>query len=344
MLPLSEIARLKDTVDTSWRSPVADAVASRWGYRPGSALFWRSSASHVFVVLNEDRTRREGFLRCVPAHLFSRRQVDVVAALMWRLAEAGVATAPIRRSSTGALVETIEVGGWQLHATLVADAGGEPLDLDDLTPESAAAWGAALGRLHRDGEVAAAALALPDGLERIDEALTTFDGDPVLGEVAAVVRSRLRAMPRDAGRYGVVHGDFELDNLAWVEGAPIAYDLDEAERSWFAADVAFAIRDLVPDPRALVAPSSALVGAFLAGYRRERPSPAFDSDQLVLFTATNALRSVARLGPVLAEAPEVGRGLVANVPSGRPLRTVLEDHAERQRGIAAALLPLLRPG
>ncbi len=342
MLPLSEIARLRETVDADWRSPLADAVAALWGCRPGAALYWRSSASHVFVVLNEDRTRREGFLKCLPARLFSRREVDVIAALMSALAEAGAATVPIRRSSSGGLVETVDVGGWRVHAMLVGNAAGDPVDLAELTPASARAWGAALGRLHRDGDRAAAALDLPDGRERIGQALASLDGDAALGEVVALVRSRLAALPRSAGCYGLVHGDFELDNLAWVDGAPIAYDLDEAERSWFAADIAFAVRDLIPDPRALAGPASALLDAFLAGYRREHPTVAVDSDQLVLFTVSNALRSLARLGPVLAEPAEAGRGLIANVPSGQALRTVVEEHAERQRRIAVELLPLLR--
>lgn len=46
MLLLSEIARLSDTVDADWRSPVADAVAAAWGFPPGAARYWRSSASH----------------------------------------------------------------------------------------------------------------------------------------------------------------------------------------------------------------------------------------------------------------------------------------------------------
>jgi Ser/Thr protein kinase RdoA (MazF antagonist) len=342
VLPLSEIVRLRDTVDTDWRSPVADTVAARWGYMPGAALFWRSSASHVFVVLNKDRTQREAFLRFVPAHLFSRTRVEAVAALMSCLAGAGMATVPILRSSTGGLVETIDVGGWQAHAMLVANAGGETVELDDLTPQSARAWGAALGRLHRDGDVAAAALDLPDCLERIHEALTCFDGDTVLGEVVAAVRSRLADMPRNAGCYGLVHGDFELDNLAWLDGVPHAYDFDEAERSWFMADIASAIRDIVPQPRALAEAPSALLAAFLNGYRRERPSMVIDSDQLVLFTAINALRSLARLRPVLAEDPQAGQGLIANIPSGQPLRSVVEGHAQRLRRTAVDLVPLLR--
>jgi len=62
-MPLTEIDRLKQTVAGSCDSPVADQVAARCGYPAGTARWWRSSASHVFV-LDGDGGRR--FLRFVP--------------------------------------------------------------------------------------------------------------------------------------------------------------------------------------------------------------------------------------------------------------------------------------
>lgn len=340
MLLLSEIARLSGTVDAEWRSPVADTAAAAWGFPPGAARYWRSSASHVFAVLDEGRERPVRYLRCVPAHLIGRPQVETVAALMARLADAGAATVPILRSSAGNLVETVDVGGWQVHATVVADVGGPSIDVDELTPEPARAWGAALGRLHRDGEAAAAGLDLPDGFEQIDRVLTGLADDPLLGDVVDAVRPRVTALPRDTGCYGLVHGDFELDNLGWVDDVPVAFDFDEAERSWFAADVAYAIRDLT-EPRALAEPPTALVAAFLAGYRQERLAAVVDSEHLVLFTLVNALRSYARLLPVLAEDTEVGAALTA-MGEGRSLRDVLEEYSAERIQIALDLAPLLR--
>ena len=66
MLPLSEIARVGSTVDASWRSPVADAVAAAWGIAPGGARWLRSSATHVFVVPPDADARGVLFVRFVP--------------------------------------------------------------------------------------------------------------------------------------------------------------------------------------------------------------------------------------------------------------------------------------
>lgn len=344
MLLLSEIARLRATVDSEWRSPQADAIADAWGYPPGSALLWRCSATHVFVVLSADGKKREGFLRFVPAGSFRRGDFESIAVLMARLADRGLAVIRPLPSSAGRLVETIDTDYGQAHAMMVANAAGEQLDVEGMTSEQARAWGAALARLHRDGSPATTGLALADGLDRVRRALALLDGDPELAQPASMVCSRLERLPRGPDCYGLVHGDFELDNLTWTGNVPVAYDWDEAERSWFAADIAYATRDLVPNPGALVHQPPPLLEAFLVGYHDERPLPAVDCSQLLFFTAVNALRSVVRLQPVLAEDPAAGRNLTAGVPSAsrKPssLRAVLEEHVQEQRQIALASLSL----
>jgi len=74
------------------------------------------------------------------------------------------------------------------------------------------------------------------------------------------LRSQLTQLPLEG--IGLVHGDFELDNLKWSHGIPTAFDFDEAAVSWFAADVAIAVRDIADRPE--------LLAAFLSGYRSVR--------------------------------------------------------------------------
>ncbi|UFU06579.1 hypothetical protein [Ruania halotolerans] len=66
MLALSEIATVKVTVDDRWCSDVADSVGERWGLAPGSLRWWRSSATHVFVVPPEVDTRGVMYARFAP--------------------------------------------------------------------------------------------------------------------------------------------------------------------------------------------------------------------------------------------------------------------------------------
>ena len=76
------------------------------------------------------------------------------------------------------------------------------------------------------------------GFSELETAAEVLVHDPAL--VAAVRRlgDRLSELPRDPSCYGMIHGDFELDNLAWVDDTPTSFDFDDAARSWFVADVA----------------------------------------------------------------------------------------------------------
>lgn len=342
MLPLSEIEALRGTVDAQWRSPVADTAGASWGYSPGSALFWRSSARHVFVVRGGDD---EAFLRLVPDRQVPRADVEAVAALMDRLASRGLGCVRVLPSAEGNLVETVSTSIGVVHATLVAGAAGPGLDADVLTVDQARAWGAALATMHRDGSAAADGLTLADGWTRTERDLDLLAGDPRVSGAVRAVHSRLEMLPRTAEVYGLNHGDFEGDNLASSGDQLIAYDWDEAERSWFGADIAYAVRDLVTEPRDLMDQPIPLLDAFLAGYHEQRPEAQVQRADLVLFTALNALRSLSRVAPVLAEDPGTGASLVApSVPGSsapRLLRTVVEHYAARQRMIAAELATLL---
>lgn len=342
MLPLSNIAGLQETVDAAWSSPVADAVAAAWGHPPGAARYWRSSASHVFVVLTPDGTRRQGFLRLVPATYVPRGDLETVTSLMACLATRGLGTVRPLASREGSLVETVPTRIGEVHAMLVGVAPGEEIEVEELSPRRTLAWGGALGRWHRDGDAAAAGLPLPDGYTRIRAALAALDADPALTGATSLVADRLEDLPRDPGVYGLVHGDFELDNLAWSGDTPTVFDLDEAERSWFLADVAYAVRDLVPEPVALLDRSCPPLERFLSGYLGERSATELDRQHLLLFSAVNALRCVARQLPVLAEDPSVSRGIVARMPGlPRPLRAVLEEYVLGQRALALELAGLL---
>jgi Ser/Thr protein kinase RdoA (MazF antagonist) len=315
-MPLSEIAGLAATVGADGRSEVADAVAARWGLPAGAARFWRSSACHVFAV----RDPAAAYLRFVPAHWRARVRVEAVATVMERL---GTGVAAPLQSVAGRLVETVATPAGTVHATLVAAAPGRPIDVADLTAAQALAWGAALARLHRDAHA--------DGLPE------TFggdpvDGDPALAEAVARLRTALAGLPRDADCFGAVHGDFELDNLAWVADTPTAYDFDDAGRSWFVADIGHALRDVLApgaDPAGV-----ATAERFLAGYRTVRRLSDVELGWLPLFAAAYAAAWLRRLPAVLDVEPS---------PAGPswlgPLRERLTGHARRQRDLVLAWRP-----
>jgi Ser/Thr protein kinase RdoA (MazF antagonist) len=127
----------------------------------------------------------------------------------------------------------------------------------------------------------------------------------------------LATLPRDPDRFGIVHGDFELDNLSWDGDTAVAYDFDEAARSWYVADIVNAVRDL--------AGATVLYGAFLAGYRRARPLRESDLAHVPLFEAAQAACAAVRVREALGESDALPE-----------LRRKLTEYLGRQRALVVA--------
>ncbi|MDQ0374949.1 phosphotransferase enzyme family protein [Cellulomonas humilata] len=319
MLPLAEIARLDATVDPDWRSPVADQVAAAWGIAPGGARWRRSSATHVFVVPPDVDPRGVLYLRFVPASLRTVRDLDTPARLLstWAAGHGGT-VAPLP-SSAGRLVETVPTVLGDMHATAVHAAPGDELQLANLTTTLAARWGAALARLHRDARPLTADEEPPvldlAALER-----ACVDDPAVLRAARAVLARADRAeLPS-----GTLHGDFELDNLRWLDGNPVAFDADEARTGPYVQDIAAAVRDLVGDTPGQVE-HPALLAAFLTGYRGVRPLAYDEVAELELHSAAVAVRLLVAIAH-LEDDPAVDEGQWSV-----DLRASLLEHRQRLR-------------
>jgi Ser/Thr protein kinase RdoA (MazF antagonist) len=155
MMPLTEIAGLRQTVADSRDSPVADQVAAQWGCPAGAAKWWRSSASHVFVVPGDGSQR---FLRLVPAAYRGRNAVAATAALMAQLSRAGSAVVSPIAAESGTLTVTVPTRIGVMHAMMVESAPGDEVEAAELSESRARCWGQALARLHLDATGLAAGL------------------------------------------------------------------------------------------------------------------------------------------------------------------------------------------
>jgi Ser/Thr protein kinase RdoA (MazF antagonist) len=161
---------------------------------------------------------------------------------------------------------------------------------------------------------------VPAPFHELDRVGEVFSDDPSFVAAAMDIARRLTTLPRDPDRFGIVHGDFELDNLGWDGDTAVAYDFDEAARSWYVADIVNAVRDL--------AGRAGLHGSFLAGYRRERPLPESDLDHVPLFEAAQAACAAVR----------VRRALVGDADVLVGLRGRLHEYLGRQRALVVAAL------
>jgi Ser/Thr protein kinase RdoA (MazF antagonist) len=271
MLPVSELVRVFHAVDDDGSSPLALEAARAWGYE--HVRFVRSSANHVFVCEGQDR--EGGVVRLHPG---AGGDAEVVAHTARRLASAGAPVAPALESLDGRLAVVVSAGSRRYVSTMAVEVGGDQIVESWLTDGAARSWGRALAELHEIGAQLDPQPAVPGWLDVVAAASESVGGEHIV--------EGLKRLPLRAGQVGLVHGDPELDNVIWKDGEPTFVDLDDMSRSWFAADICFALRDIaVHEP-------------FVEGYRERRPLTDEELAWLPLFRQGHDLVTLAALARI----------------------------------------------
>ncbi|MFC3494904.1 phosphotransferase enzyme family protein [Glycomyces rhizosphaerae] len=314
----------------AWESPVADQVAAAWGYPAGTAKWWRSSASHVFVLRDPEGKR---YLRFVPDANRSAGPVAAVCSLMDRLVAGGAAVVRPVPTLAGTLTATVPTALGLMHAMVVEAAPGEELDVEELDEDRARSWGAALAAVHES--MAGIDADLPEAFPELSEITDLYPHDPALVKAALRLADRIAGLPRDGSRFGIVHGDFELDNLAWDEGRATAFDFDEVAFSWYAADIAYALRDLTGPDGLPAVEHRQRSEEFIAGYRSVRPLGEADLANLRLFAGAHAVCSLVRIDSALDTPGEDEPQWMADLRAR--LTAMARSHRELAIGVAEAL-------
>jgi len=127
----------------------------------------------------------------------------------------------------------------------------------------------------------------------------------ILRELKAV-EDRLRALQVDDGNYGIIHYDFELDNLLWEDEVVSVIDFDDCVRHWFVMDFACALQDLFDEHSGGFDVTEERFAAFLRGYRSVRAMPDDEIALIPLFVRLDHIYVYARLNRSILEGPMLG--------------------------------------
>lgn len=292
MMRLSTMWAVDREIDEDGRSPIIDRIAERWRHDAGSARFFRSSANFI-AVYERDGQRR--FLRFADASERDRAAIMAELDVVLWLAAHGLAVALPEPSLSGAMLETVAIGGRSFHAVAFVACPGAQVGIEDLDDAGFHQWGEALGELHAALMFYPAAQFMErrswrDDLAFIDRQIPE-DAAEVRAELLSL-RAALEAMPAGSDQAGLIHFDFELDNLVWGDGRIAMLDFDDCAHSWYAADIAFALRDLFDAGRALDDPA---VRSFLNGYRARMATTEGALDSVPTFSRFARLLQYARI-------------------------------------------------
>lgn len=247
--------------------PTAYTAASRWGFDPGTLVDWRYSANAIYRF---DQDGRHRFLRLTPCSERAAGQLLAELDFVLYLAGNGFPAALPLPSLDGVLLESVPSARGDFHAVVFEEAPGRPPDLDEMDPARIRLWGASLAQLHL-----LSADYRPDARRRrlswredMAQARNRLpEEDKPARELLDRLSTWLAVLPAANQDLGLIHYDFELDNLPWDGDRFHVIDFDDAAYYWYAADVAFALDDVRQQP---IRRRKSIIREFLTGYRQVR--------------------------------------------------------------------------
>jgi Ser/Thr protein kinase RdoA (MazF antagonist) len=154
---------------------------------------------------------------------------------------------------------------------------GNPLSEDDFTAETAFLYGKSLGTLH-----SLSARYKPAGEKRrnhtdvfswISKTLKTLPDEKEAKEELGNLQANFSRFSVEAATYGLIHYDFELDNIFYDErtGTVSVIDFDDSLYHWYAMDIERSLHCLMTEIEK--PPSKEIKNRFIAGYESSFPFP-----------------------------------------------------------------------
>ncbi|MCP5021799.1 MAG: phosphotransferase [bacterium] len=292
MMTLQLMRSFFQSVTSEGRSPIADLIAAHWVEGDAVVEAYRASANFVFSV---EALGERFFLRF---NHESERNIEAIRAelaFQQHLGSSGIhVDAPIR-STSGNWVEQVSTEMGRFNAVLFKALSGEHREVDQLDLNSFRIWGRSLGELHAAG-VEFSCEHRPSWREHIQLAGQMIPcGERGAHLELQAIGEALGRLSSGGGDFGLIHFDFELDNLKWHDGQVHVLDFDDCAFYWFEADIAFALRDLFDDSCDQVDLECPRVRMFFDGYRSVKHLSEEALGRIPMFVRLHNLLSAARL-------------------------------------------------
>jgi Ser/Thr protein kinase RdoA (MazF antagonist) len=247
--------------------PTATAAAAYWGFEQGTLTDVRYSANAIYFFKQRDVPC---FMRLTWSGDRSREQLEAELDFLDFLRQQKYPVVRFIHSLKGNRIEEIANTYGQFNAVTFTAAKGTYLPIDALGDDQIRTWGQLLGKLHKlsANYQPPRQNYRPNWTDIIETYTAWIPGNAVntrryLGEA----RVWLGNLPASESGYGLIHWDFEPDNLTWQDGGIEVFDFDDAAYFWYEADIAFALDDVLDKP---AQQASYIVKHFLDSYQSVR--------------------------------------------------------------------------
>lgn len=263
---------LKNMVRGSENESVARQLIPFWEHDTGTLKFWRASSNFVYLF---ERNGTRFFLRFIHEEDNTIGNIQAELDFMLYLISKGYPTVAPVPSRNGNWIETIRTAAdGSYYGVVFEQSKGIHLPLDQMTDRHAEEWGRSLASLHILSETyssgAAARGSWLDTLTFVSSILQRHPHEQGACQELEQLRGQLSELPAGAEHMGLIHYDFETDNVFYEaeQSRFCAIDFDDAMVHWYAMDIASALSDLVEQEDDN---SQRKIEHFLTGYRSIKP-------------------------------------------------------------------------
>jgi Ser/Thr protein kinase RdoA (MazF antagonist) len=304
LLRLSLMKKVVATADEEWKSPFAeDILEGRWKYDAGKVYYFRASANVLFVCKKDEKTY---FLRLSDASVKGRELLGTEMDLLNYLAGQDLRVVVPVMSRNESYVETVETELGTFHSVVFEALPGKQFETEDLPLDGYFLWGSALGKLHNvikdmPEKYKQGRISWRDQLASVAEKLPESE----MEAKAELQKIYEWASNKEATseNFGLIHYDFELDNLRWENQDIGILDFDDSLSHWYAADIAYALRDLFKERIDL---GHDLVKEFLNGYQSKTKVDVRELDDISWFMRMHHILTFTKLLDAV-DIPELER-------------------------------------
>lgn len=245
----------------------AQEMIKYWNHDPGTMKFVRASSNFVYTF--EWKSKRF-YLRFTHEEDNSAHHIQAELDFMMYLLDQGFDTVAPIRSLTGNWIETLITEDGRYHGVVFAEAEGDYVTLDEMKAPHFEQWGESLARLHQLSETYAPSTpyrkSWVDSLQFIFSVLKRHPWEHKALKEYERIESWLTELPFGVGHTGLIHYDYELDNIFYMKEQSrfSAIDFDDSMYHWFAMDITSALGDLSESDDE---ESRMKMDAFISGYR-----------------------------------------------------------------------------
>ncbi|MBM7613790.1 phosphotransferase enzyme family protein [Alkaliphilus hydrothermalis] len=276
---------------------LATMIVSNWEYDDLEPLqYWNISSNAIYPFKNKEEMY---FLRFAPNDEKHKDNIEAELEFLLYLQNQGYSAIQPKTSKQGRLIEVVDTPWGQYYASVFNRVKGDCLGRVELTEKMITLWGKALGNLHLLSSgynpTGGKRRSWEDHLEWIKNVLSEFPNQEKPLEEVQILETYFKNLPITNDNYGLIHYDFELDNVFFdketKEITPI--DFDDSMYHWYGMDLERAINsikdELEPDK------VEEAIKSFLEGYQSVKPLSEETLDQLHVFQRFGNLYGYTRV-------------------------------------------------